>query len=102
MTLYPDLLNFLINKCREYRAKRITTGEFYSIVSQAEQEVTALEEKELRKLLMLMENEIDYIRVMNNEADFMYSEPSNEVDSFEQIIPLTRKLEDECRKRLTA
>ncbi len=100
MSLYPNLLKLLIEKCKEYRSRNITTADFHYIISQAEQEVVALEEKDLRKFLMLTESEIDYIRVMNNEADFMCREPLKEIDSFEKIAPLTLKVEEECRKRL--
>ena len=100
MTLYPKLLNGLIKKCEEYRSRKINVRDFHHTISQAEQEVTALEEKDLRQFFMLMESEIDYIRVMRNESDLTYLTPTEEVDSFEEIIPLIKKIEEECIKRL--
>jgi hypothetical protein len=100
MTLYVDLLNWLILKCTEYRSKKITTSEFHQVIVDAEQIVTAYEEKELRHFVMLMENEIDYIQVMNNEADFMYKDSIVESDCFESILPVAKRLEENCIKRL--
>ena len=100
MTIYAEILNKCLDACSNFRKKIIDINELHQTISWAEQEIVSFEEKELRNFFMLIENEIDYLRVMNNETDFMYDPTKKEADISSQTIPLLDKIETECKKWL--
>lgn len=68
MSLYPEVLQRLGNACLQYRERIIGIEEFQTVVRQAEEAVTAFEERDLRRILNRAENELELIRFAVNEA----------------------------------
>ena len=101
MTTYPKILQEILVICKKFREKNIAIADFHQAIYQAEQTIVSLEDKDLRHFFMLMENEIDSIRVMNNEPDFLYDSKAKETDISLQILPIVEKVEKECKKRLS-
>lgn len=101
MHIYEEVLKKVLNVCNRFRKHNASANDLHETIAWAEQEITSFEEKELRKFFTLSESEIDYIRVMNNEIDFMYTKERNEEkESIKQLLPIIDKIERECRSRL--
>ncbi len=99
-SIYKDLLHEIIKKCSRFKKKELSISEIHGFIHTAESQVVSYEEKDLRQLLCFAENDIDYIRTMNNEADFMYKPNYQEFDSYNDLLPIINRIEMECRKRL--
>ena len=67
MSHNPEMLRRLRDTCSDYRAGRLRMEELQSVVYQTERDVTAYDERELRKLLRSAENELELIRFTVNE-----------------------------------
>jgi hypothetical protein len=85
MSLYPEVLRQLGNSCSQYRQRLIESEELQAGVRNAEELVTAYEERELRKFLHWAEGELELIRFTMNE-DRAFQESLNVVSKIEETI----------------
>jgi len=71
-TIYPDVFEKVLSICDQYIAKECTPRKVQEIIAWAENSIQNFEEKDLRKFFTVTESDIDFVRVMANEADFEY------------------------------
>lgn len=90
-TIYPDVFEKVLFICDQYIEGKCTSGKVQQIVGWAETCIANFEEKELREFFMIMENEIDFIRVMANEADFEYR-GIPEVENREAMLKIVQEI----------
>ncbi len=71
-TIYPDVFEKVLFICDQYIANECTPKKVQEITGWAESFIQNFEEKDLRKFFTVIESDIDFVRVMANEADFEY------------------------------
>ncbi len=91
MSIYPEVVQTVLDVCQLYIDNGCDVKKLHQTSHWAEICVTSLEEKELREFFMIIENEIDYIRVMSNETDFEYR-GLVEIEDRESILKIVNKI----------
>ena len=85
MTLYPDIVQRVINACRRYRQEEIAVDELQACIWDAACEITALEDREIRALLQSIEGNLEIVQ-FTSDGDDARSNTMRIVDRLEAYL----------------
>ena len=90
-TIYPDVFEKVLFICDQYIEKKCTPRKVQEVVGWAETCIANFEEKALREFFMVMEGDIDTIRVMANETCFEQM-GIPEIENREEMLKVVHKI----------
>lgn len=85
MTLYPEIIRSLLEDCRYYRQRQKDLAALKSAIWHAAEQITALEDRELRRKLQQAEGELDSIQ-FTTDTDKIFPETLKALDALEAIL----------------
>ena len=97
-TIYPDVFEKVLLICDQYIANECTPRKVQEIIGWAESSIQNFEEKDLREFFTVIESDIDFVRVMANEADFEYR-GIPEIENKEEMLKIVHKIKTELINR---
>ncbi len=65
--IYPEVINHLKKSCKDFLDEKITIQDIQEEIFSTENQVVALEEKQLHTILYDAENQIELLRYTTNE-----------------------------------
>jgi len=85
MTIYPGIIRSLLEDCRSYRQRQKDLDALKSAIWNAAQQITALEDRELRRKLQQMEAELDSIQ-FTIDTDKVFPETLKALEGLETTL----------------
>lgn len=85
MTIYPDIIRSLLEDCRRYRQRQENLDALKSAIWNAAEQVTALEDREIRRKLQQAEAELDSIQ-FTTDSDKVFTKTLKALDALEASL----------------